>query len=43
MSWDNDDMESSDEEEENLCLMGNHKDDEVTAHFFYQDLFHIYK
>lgn len=38
-------MESFNDEEEkpNICLMENHRDDEVTSHLSYHDLFRICK
>lgn len=36
-------MDFSDDEEANICLMAEPEEDEVTLHFSYHDLFHIFQ
>lgn len=44
VSWEDNDIQSSDDEEEfNICLMENHQDDDVTSYFSYYDIFRICK
>lgn len=45
MTWNDNNMESSIEleDESNICVMENHKNDKVTSYFFYDNLFCICK
>lgn len=43
ISWEYNDMEFSHDEETNICLIGNHQDEEVTSYFSYQDIICICK